>query len=668
MSPRQKRKVSTDKDPRSNAPESLFRTDADRLSEEKAAQKTRRSKYFIAGAVSLITFLVYLTCLRNEFLNYDDTVYVYENLYLRTIDLTFLQWAFSSFYAANWHPLTWISHALDYAIWGLNPVGHHLTNIIIHAVNTALVVLISVSLLESNETRTVTKETAPWLTWRSILITGGMTGFLFGLHPIHVESVAWVAERKDLLCALFFLSSIMTYMKYAKDLSNSSKSPFPFRHRQYLITFGFFVLALLSKPMAVSLPAVLLILDWYPLKRIQSLRSLRSAFIEKAPFIILSFLSSFVTIRAQKAGGAMGLMDVVPLSIRALVAAKSLLVYLLNILAPVNLSPHYPYPNKVSFLSVEFLFATSLVIGITVICIIVAKAKRIWLSVWSYYVVTLIPVLGIVQVGPQAMADRYMYLPSLGPLFIIGATAAKAYEGVSALNERRKLFKLSSLCIGSAMLISMSYATVTQIGIWKDSTVFWSYVAEKNPSSYFAHNNLGLGFASKGNLDRAISEFQTALRLNPGYAEAHNNLGYAYSSQGNLDKAIFESQAALRLNPDYEDAHNNLGYDYAAQGNTDMAIPEFQAALRLNPDHADAHYNLGTAYASIGNMDMAIPEFQVALRLKPDHAETHYNLGTAFTMQGNLDRAVPEFQAALRLKPDYYEARQHLNDILSRRH
>jgi protein O-mannosyl-transferase len=624
--------------------------------------KSLKTKSFIASLVAVITFIVFSPALQNEFINWDDNEYVYDNPFIRSLDARLLKSAFGGFYAANWHPLTWISHAIDYAIWGLNPLGHHLTNNILHALNTMMVVFLVMQLMEVlRKTEGNNRLSWSFLNDRTIGITGAITGLLFGLHPLHVESVAWVAERKDLLCALFFVLSVTVYAGDVQRESAQETVVSRLFNARYFLAMGFFVLALMSKPMAVTLPAVLLIVDWYPFGRIQSLKTLVLACVEKLPFIALSVISSVVTILAQKAGGTMALTELVPLSTRVIVAAKALITYLWKIIVPLNLVPYYPYPENVSLLSLEYFFPMVLVIGITIFCIVFSKKQKLWLSGWGYYVIMLLPVIGIVQVGSQSMADRYTYLPSLGPFLIIGVIAAKVYAKVTALNQRGVILRIASLLIALAMLILISYATVGQIGIWKNSTVFWSYLIEKEPErAPMAHNNLGTVYASQGQFDRAIPEYQAALRLKPDFAEAHNNFGDAYSSQGQLDKAIPEYQAALRLKPDFAQAHYNLGLAYASQGQFDRAIPEYQAALRLKPDFAEAHNNLGDAYSSQGQLDRAIVEYQTALRLNPHLVNAHYNLALAYRSQGQLDRAIAEFQTALRLQPNDAEAHYNL--------
>jgi len=624
--------------------------------------KIPRTKYISAASVAIITFIVFLPSLQNDFVNWDDDKYIYENPLIRSLDIQLLKSAFSGFHVDNYHPLTWLSHALDYAMWGLNPVGHHLTNNVLHALNTFLAVFLVMKLMESfNKTAENYKLSQPSLNDRTILITGAVTGLLFGLHPLHVETVAWVTDRKELLCAFFFLLTIYTYANYVSEIgiSASTSSSLRFFNKKYLFAMGFFILSLLSKPMAVSLPFVLLILDWYPFGRIRSLKTFLAAFIEKLPFIILSLVLSILTILAQKAGGAMELMQRVPLPTRLLVAVRSLIAYLGKMVLPLNLLPYYPYPEKISPLSLEYVVPIILAVGITMTCLALMRQQKLWISLWSYYVITLIPVLGIIQAGSQSMADRFTYLPSLAPFLIIGLTAAKLYEKVTVSERWKSISTKAGLLVALVMLVFMSYATIEQIGIWKNSIVLWNHVVDKEPLAG-VYNNLGAAYQAKGQFDMAIEQYQAALRLKPDNADAHYNLGAAYQAKGQFDMAIEQYQAALRLKPDNAEAHNNLGAAYQARGQFDMAIEQYQAALKLKPDYSGAHNNLGAAYQAKGQFDMAIEQYQAALRLKPDNAGAHNNLGAAYQAKGQFDMAIEQYQAALRLKPDYAEAYNNL--------
>ena len=591
---------------------------------DKSSDRGTHFKYYIAASVSLITFLIYLKSLQNDFV-WDDNLYVVDNPYIHSFDLPFFKWSFFDFYAANWHPLTWISHAVDYAMWGLNPLGHHLTNNILHALCTFIVVLLAMRLMEVFKKIAENKGLSrSFLDDRAIGMTAAVTGLLFGLHPLHAESVAWVAERKDLLCAVFFLLSVTAYAHYMGEISENAFAVYTPRllNKRYLLTLGLFTLALLSKPMAVTLPFVLLILDWYPFGRIRSIKTLWAATIEKLPFLALTLISSILTVLAQKAGGAMEPMKLVPLSMRLLVAARSLIAYLGKMILPLNLSPYYAYPDDISPYSLEYIVPIALVAGITITFLTVLRNQKLWMAVWGYYVITLLPVLGIVQVGGQSMADRYTYLQSIGPFLLIGLIAAKVYADITDLTRWRVVLKTAGLVLAAAALVSMSYATMEQIGVWRNSFVFWGRVLEAEPARIpFAYNNLGLAYASKGQLDEAIELYQTALRLKPDYAEAHNNLGIAYASKGQLEMAIEQFQTAVRLKPDYAEAHNDLGLAYASKGLLDEAIEHYQTAVRLKPDLTEAHFNLGLIYLKKGSKDMARTEFELVVRNNPDDHE-----------------------------------------------
>ena len=583
--------------------------------------KNMRIRYIIAISVAVVTFIVYLPSLKNEFV-WDDAQYVYSNSFIRSLDTQLVTSAFVEFHEANWHPLTWLSHAFDYVIWGLNPLGHHLTNNIFHALNTFMVVFLVMRLMEDyNKTAGNNALLRPFLDDRTIRITSAATGLLFGLHPLHVESVAWVAERKDLLCAFFFLLTLMTYSHYVSEINAraSVNSASRYFNKKYLFTIGLFTLSLLSKPMAVTLPVVLLILDWYLFRRIQSLKTFWTAFNEKLPFIALSLSSSILTILAQEAGGAIASVDTVPLKSRVMVAAESLTAYLEKMLLPLNLVPYYPYPERISLFSSEYIIPIVIVIAITVTCIIVVRKQQLWISVWSYYVITLTPVLGIVQVGSQSMADRYTYLPSLGPFLILGLIAAKVYDKVAVSKRWESIAKMAALFGALVMLVFIAYATIKQINIWKNEIILWNYIIDKGVSGMpVAHYNLGLAFASKGEFDRAIEQYQAALRLRWDFIDAYYDLGLAFASKGEFDRAIEQYQAALRLKPQFVEAYNNLGLAFASKGKFDRAIEQYQTALSLQPNLAEAHFNLGWSYLKKGSKEMARREFEVGLTIKPD--------------------------------------------------
>ena len=583
----------------------------------------------LAASAAFITFVVYLPALQNDFVTWDDDVYIYDNPFIRSFNLVFFKRAFFDFSAHHWHPLTWMSHALDYAVWGLNPIGHHLTSIVLHALNTFLVVVLGIRLLKASRERARENGPSPFLTERSVLIAAGTMGLLFGIHPLHVESVAWVSERKDLLCALFFLLGIIMYTKYVnsrqssvgnRQLEGDSKDGsgqknFLF-NKHYLFALWFFFLALLSKPMAVTLPLVLLILDWHPFCRIRSLKTLLTACVEKLPFLALSLASSLVTILAQGSSSAIQSAGYAPLSARMFVAANALIAYLGKMLLPLTLVPYYPYPDNAPLVSLEHIAAIVLVTGMTAVSVIAAKKQKLWLSAWGYYVVTLLPVIGIVQVGLQAMADRYTYLPSLGPFLIMGLGAAWFWEKARMLPG--PLVKRISLVMAACTVLLFTYATMKQTGIWKNGIVLWSSVIEKYPTVSFAYNNRGMAYDKIGLFDRAIGDFDKAIALAPRDSELYSNRGMLYGKAGRFDKAIEDLEKALALNPSHLAAYNTrntLGAVYAEAGLVDKAFEQFNKAILMDQNHAMAYNNRGLLYAMTGDKGRAAMDYQKACAL-----------------------------------------------------
>jgi protein O-mannosyl-transferase len=633
-----------------------------RLPQEPRTRRTQHYIYYLAAAVALITFAVYLETLKNGFVNWDDVDYVLLNNHIRSINLSFLKWAFLSFYAWNWHPLTWISHALDYAMWGLNPLGHHLTNNIFHSVNTFIVVVLATRLVEAR-TKVVAggDRLSGHLREGKILVAGATTGILFGLHPLHVESVAWIAERKDLLCALFFLLSILSYIKYVNyrdQAVSEGRTNLFFSDRRYLYTIGFFVLALLSKPMAVSLPLVLLILDWYPFRRIRSLKA-RDIVVEKLPFIALALISSILTILAQKAFGSAGNP---PLSVRVFVAFGSLVSYLWKMIMPLNLLPFYPLPRHETYSPSGYFLAVVLVIGISAACLAASRrGRRIWLAAWFYYIITFLPVLGIVQVGSQSMANRYTYLPSLSPFLIMGLGAAWVYEKTNSLEHRRRSVGILSIAAAVLVLVSLSYLTARQIGIWKNSITLWNYQIENEPEPVsFAYEIRGSAFYwQKGQFDKAIADFTRAIALDQSDSQAYFLRAMAYDKKGDIDKAIADRTKAIALNPSFYEAYIQQSLAYEEKGQIKMAIENLEKAISLNSSSIDTQIRLGVLYGRVGVFEKAIIHFNRAVELNPQYHLSYDDRGYTYFLSGQYDKALADFNKAIELDKD--DANVYLN-------
>lgn len=557
---------------------------------------------------------MYLPALQNGFV-WDDDAYVIKNIHVHTISGNSLYWMITAFHAGNWHPLTWFSHAVDCALWGLNPAKHHLTNILLHGLNTSLVFILVITLLakiDSQKSRISEN-----------LIAAGVTSVLFGLHPLHVESAAWVAERKDLLCAFFYILSILFYTSY---VFSGVK-----RRRQvwYVTCLLLFSLALMSKPMAVTLPVILLLLDYYPFRRFKLHPSETLRIItEKIPFFVLSLCSGILTIFAQHAGGALKTLEQLILTTRLLNALRILMFYLGKIFCPVNLVPFYPF-SVVSYS--EYLLYGFLALAITGLCVWMARKKMYaGIVIWCYYLVTLFPVLGIIQVGGQMAADRYTYLPSLAPLLLVGVVCAWTWRKASVTGFAQTV-RCSVLLFILLIALACGLLTVQQIKVWRNPEALWGRVNGVFPGGVQeGYYNLGVYYSDQGRVDEAIEQFNTAITINPRNAQAYNNLGIAYTKKMMLDEAIAEYKRALVLDPRHAKAYYNLGIAYFKQSKYDLAITEFKNAIAVNPDYARAHYNLGNTYDKKGLWDEAITEHKRALALNPRYAEACNNLAVIY--------------------------------------
>lgn len=539
-------------------------------------------KTLLAAVLFLAVFIVYSPSLGHEFVNWDDGFYVYENAFFDLPALAFLKWAFTSFYAANWHPLTLVSLSIDYKISGLDPFTFHLTNILLHCLNTVLVFLLTLSLIRaggSNDTRK-----ACW--------AGIFAALLFGLHPLHVESVSWVSERKDMLSAAFFLIALLSYLKYAEKGAK----------KWYALTAIAFAAALMSKPMAVTLPFVMFVIDYFPLERIK--KGLAPLVLEKVPFIIMSAAVSAATVVAQGEKGAIssgiGLLE------KTLVAAKAYVFYIEKAALPMGLAPLYPYPEKVAALSFEYLFPLLVLIAITAAAF---KAGRLYRAVWVYYLLTLLPVIGIIHAGPQAAADRYTYLPLAGPFMLAGLGLAEALYARAGQTRKYAVMILAVL-----FLAVLSLITVRQQSIWRDSTQLWEREIKLYPGSPTGHYNRGMASQVKGEHSEAIEHFSMAVKADPSYIKAYLNRGFSHSATGRFEEAMTDFGKVLKIDPRYAKAYLNRGFHYLQAGETGPAIRDLSEAVRLEPDNGFALYNLAVAYSKAGEKKMAGEFFDRAAR------------------------------------------------------
>ncbi len=578
------------------------------------------------------TAAVYGQTIGHEFIQYDDHEYVYENTHVRR-GLTWegAGWAFTTLWAGNWHPLTWLSHMLDCELFGLRPGYHHLVNVLLHILNSMLLYLVL---------RRMTGAV-----WRSAAVAA-----LFALHPLHVESVAWVSERKDVLSTLFFMLTLWAYAFYVAR-------PSPVRIGPVVVALG---LGLLAKPMLVTAPFVLLLLDFWPLGRFRPKEgeglSLKRLLVEKIPLFALVAASSLATLVAQQRGGATAAIDAVPLGHRAANAAASYGTYVGKMLWPRNLAFFYPYRDSVS--TAEWLVPALLLVGVTALVIGLSWRYRYMPVGWFWYLGTLIPVIGLVQVGKQSMADRYTYVPLIG-LFLMGVWGLADL----ASNSRRGRVLLTSGIGG--VLIACMVGTWFRVGLWRDGVTLFGQALEVTEGNALAHSNLGLALAERGRTEEAIHHYRAALRIDPTLDTAHGNLGNALIEQGEREEGIRHLEQALGAKSASAKAHNNLGNEFMLQGETEKAIEHYEEALRIHPEQAATHSNLGNALMSAGRPEEGMAHYREAIRIDPEFAQPHNNLGLALAQQGNRDEAIVHLREALRLDPSYADGHFNLGALLA---
>ena len=569
----------------------------------------------ICIAIAVAVFLAFSPVLRNGFVGYDDGEYVVENVHVNTgLSWPNAVWAFTAAHSSNWHPLTWLSHALDCTLFGLSPAGHHFTSLLLHVANSALLFL--------------------WLAGA----TGsrGRSAFValvFGLHPLHVESVAWVAERKDVLSTFFGLLALVAYNIYIRRPRVGS----------YLAVAACLAAGLLAKPMLVTLPLLLLVLDWWPYRRLD-----RRALLEKLPLLALSVLSGAVTLWAQHQGGAVVSIDQLPLSWRLANAAVSYVRYIGLTLWPAKLAVFYPFPFH--GIAPWIVAASLLVLAALSAAAVMLRQSHPWLLAgWCWYLVSLMPVIGIVQVGLQSHADRYLYLPMTGLLI------ALAWECAARVRAPRLLPAAAAILLAACAVLSWR-----QIRVWTDGVTLFTHALEVTHDNFLAHDNLGVELDRRGRHDEALGHYREALRIKPGdrnaeanYAQASFARGERLIAAGTLDDALAAFRDGIRYRPGNALAHSEMGGILSRQHRLPAAIAEFRQALRIDPRLSAARMGLGVALAWNGYPVDARQAFEETIRDDPSNLEAHYDLGLVLSSMGQLNAALDAYAAALRLQPGY---------------
>ena len=580
----------------------------------------------VAAILFLMTVAAYWRVLSNDFIvYYDDAGYVTDNPHVQAgLTGESVRWAFTSMRCGNWHPLTWISHMADVSLFGMKPMGHHLTNLLLHLANTLLLLVVLRKMTGS--------------LWRS-----GFVAALFAVHPLHVESVAWVAERKDVLSTFFWLFTLGAYALYTEKPGI----------KRYLPVIFVYALGLMAKPMLVTLPLILLLLDYWPLGR---LRRGWSLVWEKLPLLALSAGSSVMTLIAQNRGEAISDLNALPLGMRISNALVSYVSYMGKIFWPAKLAVFYPHP-KDSLAVWKIAGSAILLLGISAL-VLRATRKKPYLGVgWLWYLITLVPVIGILQVGAQSMADRYTYVPLIG-LFIVLAWIVPDL----AMETKRwgKTSRNALVTVACLVIVILAVGTWVQVGYWHDSSALLQHALDVTEGNFMARLNLGLALSKQGKVDEAIEHYNEAVAIRPDWPEAYYNLGTMLAKRGDTDEAIEAYKEALRLNPEFTAAKVNLAVELIRVGRTEEALQLGQGGSDSAPEAADLHYNMGCLAMREGRHDDAIKEFQAAVRLRPDFGVAHNNLAVEYFFQNDYANAWKEVHLAQRYgykpNPDFLNA------------
>lgn len=607
---------------------------------------TKRNTFLICLALVLLTLVAFEPIRHNSFVHIDDATYVTENPHIaQGITWDSVKWAFTASYAANWHPLTWLSHMLDYHLFGLNPLGHHLVNLFIHIINTLLLFLVLKSM-----TRAI---------WLSAFVAA-----VFALHPLHVESVAWASERKDVLSTLFWMLTMAAYTRYARN-PNIAK---------FALVVLIYAIGLTAKPMLVTLPFVLLLLDFWPLARVQfaprkakdspTSPALDEAFapasvsrliIEKIPLFILVLASCMVTYLVQQHGGAVASVEGLTIMDRIANALVSYVDYISKMLWPSNLAVIYPLLIEDDAMSQAILSLFKL-IAITAAVIYMSRQRGYLALGWLWYLGTLVPVIGLVQVGSQSMADRYTYIPSIGISIMI-------VWGASQILAKWRFGKITIRILACVILIAMVASTRKHTAYWKDSLSLFEHAVEVTDDNFLAHYNAGVAYNTLGRYHDAIAAFEKTIAIKPNNTTALYNLGVSYGKLGQHEKAIRFCKMAVRYKPQYAEAILMQGVAHFQLGRYPQAIDFCKQAIVVNPDYAKAYYNLGTTRSKLNEFAEAIVAFKEAVRLQPDYIEAILMQGIAHFKLAQHPQAIKTFQEAIRIDPDFAEAYDNLGFV-----
>ncbi len=577
--------------------------------------KKKSSSLLALTILVIITFICFSGSLKNEFTNWDDHQYIIENPLVKSLSNENIKEIFTNNVMGNYHPLSMLSFAIDYHFFQLNPKGFHATSIIIHLLNVILV-FIFFRMLSGQ------------------IIVAFITALLFGIHPMHVESVAWVSERKDVLYMLFYMASLCIYMLFIR--SQNRKWIF------YAFTIFLFLLSLLSKGQAVTLPVVLLLIDYLSKRKFD-----KKLLIEKIPFFILSIAFGLIAISAQKEHGAITEIPIFPIIDRFFLASYSFLNYILKLIIPIDLSAFYLYPVKTENLfPIIYYLAPFFLFGMFFFIFRYLRNQKDFIFGFAFFIVNIILLLQLLPVGGSIMSERYTYLSYVGLFFIIGNTFSKTWNSSIKKYSNYKYFFAFALFVFTLFLC---YATIVRNKVWKNSETLWTDVIKKNPNTVIAYTNLGSYYQKQGKLDIALSNFNEALNLKPDNIESLINRSDVYRVNGQYELSIADCNKAISTNKNSSGAYMNRGITYCMIGRFDEAFNDFKMVISINPKNSNVYCNRGNLFDMKGQLDSAISDYTNAIFLNPEYAESFYNRGKTFFRKKDYNSAIQDFNSALKL-------------------
>jgi Flp pilus assembly protein TadD len=596
-----------------------------------------------------IAFIVFLPATGNDFVNWDDRIDVYENKHIMSLDEDFIKWIFFN-QETQWGPLRWFSHAIDYRVWGLDPRGHHLTSIILHSLNTFLVVLLVSALFAASRVQgsSPLSQEHIGVFHRKVLVTGIVTGLLFGLHPLRVEPVTWIAARKEVLLAFFFLLSLILYLKYAGSPEKGQ------RKFLYFLCLTSFHLALMGKTTACSLPLIFILLDVHPLKRIDTLSMKRHGRVlaEKLPFLPAAIAAPLFNVSIHRDMGAVTPLEIITLAERIIVSFKSLVFYMEKTVWPTGLAAlhSYPFKHEISVSRFEYLGPIILTAVITAFCILMwKKGSRIWLVAWVFFASPLLALPGIIKIGGYFAAERYSYIPGIAPFLLTGIGVSMMWEKACRRSSSFLPWKALVVLIVTLFTIVMSILTIRQINVWDNSISLWSHTLKLYPYSSIAYMNRGSAYFTSSQNHKALHDLTNAVRIDKNNEIAYKTRGAVFARMGKNREALAELGKAIEINPEFSEAYSNRCGVHIQVGNYAEAVKDCSIAIDMKPENAMAYNNRGLSYSSSGEFARAVDDYSRAIALDPGNPGFYRNRGAAFTNLGKVKDAVSDYQKAARL-------------------